>query len=491
METRLIKLKRDFSNVITISNSVKNVFDILQIRIHKLKIFYSEFIKTNKQNIFIFGLDSFHFQGKLIDIEYEDMQRLFLAINNRMYCEYFKLYKIIVEYIAKNIQDKKLVELTRLNNYPVYKDLEPFREYSFETIQEIHENILNLISALMSVLSNKELELNAYRSKQDIGLNIDNFVTSFNFNNIVLREEIISFLTFVEFFHKLHTKYLKRFSHKIQLMYVHISTDIKFDDTVSAKKEEDKPVVPPSPVDSESDNEILNIIVNNDSSTCSKSSGGFNRRPKISKMIKSGVNSMVSMFRKSSSASKLDEEDTPAAFSPAEINSIFSDINMSCDNIIMSKNEVGINIDDVTSVESNTSNISTDDEAANNIPQIAPFANIYDRNKLELVVEEPEPTIIEEDPEPTAEKPEPAIIEEPEPTIIEEPEPTIIEEPEPIEEPTAEPTIEESEPTIEESEPTIEETEPVEEPTIEETEPTIEEPPPMKKKRSYKPRTKK
>ena len=30
-----------------------------------------------------------------------------VEINNRMYCEYFKLYKIITEYILKNITDKK------------------------------------------------------------------------------------------------------------------------------------------------------------------------------------------------------------------------------------------------------------------------------------------------------------------------------------------------------------------------------------------------
>jgi hypothetical protein len=63
-----------------------------------LKVFYSEFIKDSKNAMFIFGLDSFHFQSKLIDIEYDEMKRMFLVINNRMYCEYFKLHKIIVEY---------------------------------------------------------------------------------------------------------------------------------------------------------------------------------------------------------------------------------------------------------------------------------------------------------------------------------------------------------------------------------------------------------
>ena len=113
MENRISKLKTDFNNITIIRNNVKSVFDILQLRINKLKMFYSEFIKNNKNKLFVFGLDSFHFQSKLIDVEYDDMKRLFLAINNRMYCEYFKLYKITTEYIYENINDKKITEIIK------------------------------------------------------------------------------------------------------------------------------------------------------------------------------------------------------------------------------------------------------------------------------------------------------------------------------------------------------------------------------------------
>jgi len=243
METRLLKLKTDFNNIINIRNSVKNVFDILQIRIDKLRQFYFEFIQNNKNEMFVFGLDSFHFQSKLIDIEYDDMKRLFLAINNRMYCEYFKLNKIIVDYISKNINDKKITDLVKSNTYPIYKDLEPFKEYKFETILDIYENILNLLGILISILNNKENELSIHKTKQNIGLNIDNFITSFNFNISVMREKIMMFITYIEFFHKMHSKYLKRFSNKIQLMYTHINNDIKFDDSVEISKNKKKELI--------------------------------------------------------------------------------------------------------------------------------------------------------------------------------------------------------------------------------------------------------
>ena len=236
MESKLVKLKTDFNNIINVRTTVKNIFDILQIRIDKLKILYAEFIKTSKNQMFVFGLDSFHFQSKLIDIEYDDMKRLFLAINNRMYCEYFKLYKIIIDYITTNINDTKITEIVKVNTYPVYKDLEPFKEYKFEIILDIHENILNLLSIIISTLNNKENELLLHKNKQSIGLNIDNFITTFNYNIIVMREKIVMFITYIEFFHKLHTKYLKRFANKIQLMYSHINNDIQFDERVDIKK---------------------------------------------------------------------------------------------------------------------------------------------------------------------------------------------------------------------------------------------------------------
>lgn len=240
MDNKLVTLKSEFNNIISIKNTVESVFDVLQVRINKLKAFYSDLIKNNKTQMFVFGLDSFNFQSKLIDIEYDDMKRLFLAINNRMYCEYFKLNRIIRDYILKSVEDKKIIDIVKVDNYPIYKDLEPYKNYDFEITHDIHQNIVNLIGILMSVLNTKETELSAHRAKQNIGLNINNYITTFTFNNTIMREQIMMFIAYIEFFHSLHTKYLKRFSNKIQLMHTHIDTDIKFDETTEVNKETKK-----------------------------------------------------------------------------------------------------------------------------------------------------------------------------------------------------------------------------------------------------------
>lgn len=242
MEINLEKLKKNFLTIKDIRSKVSNVFNILEGYLLNMKKMYLEFIETNRQNLFVFGLDSFQFQSKLIDIEYDDMKRLFLAINNRMYCEYYKLYKIVSEYVIENISDKKTLDLIKVtNNFPVYKDLEPFKQYNFEMTQQIHENIILLLYGMNEYIINKENELQIHKKNQEIGLNINNFVTTFNYSINMIKEKVMLFISYIEFFHNLHTKYLQRFSMKMNLMYSQVTHDIKFENTpknVSKNKKE-------------------------------------------------------------------------------------------------------------------------------------------------------------------------------------------------------------------------------------------------------------
>jgi len=239
MDKRINNLKIDFTKVIDLKNENVKMFETLEGKIGQLKVIYSEFIKSNKQHLFIFGLDSFHFQGKLIDIEYDDMKRLYSAITNRIYCEYFKLYKIVVDYIIENIpDDKKILDLINVNktSYPIYKDLEPFKQYDFEIIQSVHETIITLLASIHNYFLNKEHDLKQHQLKNATGLNIDNFIHTFNYNNVVLREKLTLFVTYIEFFHRLHTKYFTRFTTKMQLFTSQILHDIKFEDSIEMHK---------------------------------------------------------------------------------------------------------------------------------------------------------------------------------------------------------------------------------------------------------------
>ena len=124
MDAKLQKIKQIFNKIKDTRIKVVNVFGVLEVKIGKLKFMTNEFIKNNHDALFVFSLDTFKFQSKLIDFEYADMQKHFYALNNRMYCEYYKLFKIISEYIDKTLGANKTFEMIKTNsNFPIYKDL--------------------------------------------------------------------------------------------------------------------------------------------------------------------------------------------------------------------------------------------------------------------------------------------------------------------------------------------------------------------------------
>jgi len=230
-EDKLTQIKTTFIKIIEWKMENEKKINVLDTKIVKLKGMYNEFIKNNKETLCVFGLDSLYFQGKIIDIEYDDVKRLFSAIINRMYCEFFKLYKIVVDYIKSNIKDKKLLELVNIHNqFPVYKDLEPFKIYDFDVVQSIHDVIVELLYALHNYFTIKERELEKYKVKNKIGFNIDNFVNTVYFNNIMLREKISLFINYLEFFHRLNIKYLSRYYYKLEMMLNQINNDIHFEE---------------------------------------------------------------------------------------------------------------------------------------------------------------------------------------------------------------------------------------------------------------------
>jgi hypothetical protein len=259
MKVDLEQLKNEFIVIRDTRNNITNIFISLEKYLENLKKIYSDYAIHNSEKLLNFGLDSFRFQNKILDIEHEDIKRLFMLINNRLYCEYYKLYKLLNIYVKENIPHKKIIDtIKKMDTFPVYKDLEPYKQYNFDIIQDIHADILILLCEINDFILNKEDELSFHKTKQDIGLNINNFVTTVNYNIVIVKEKCLLFISYINFFHSLHTKYLKKLELKIKTMYNQLINDIHLDD---------KPIYstnynnPDSESDSESDSEP-NIFLN-------------------------------------------------------------------------------------------------------------------------------------------------------------------------------------------------------------------------------------
>ena len=234
---RISGLKNEFSEILFLKRENSQLFEKSYDKIKKLKEWYNNYVKENHDHLFIFGLDSFHYQGKIIDTEYDDMKRLYQSITNRMYCEYYKLYQIIVEYTEKVVKDKKVSDVVASNNnFPKYMDLEPYRQYGTETISQLHDIIVLLFSSIKGVIDKKHEELDMHRAKNKIGINIDNFIQTFHFEIMIMEQKLSLFLSYMEFFHKMTMKYLKRFTSKMNLFSSQIDHDIRLEPTSKTKE---------------------------------------------------------------------------------------------------------------------------------------------------------------------------------------------------------------------------------------------------------------
>jgi hypothetical protein len=226
------KLSNDFSNIITLKREIAKVKKVVVDKLTQLKEVYNDLIKTNSKKIFLFCLDSFYFQYKTFAMEMEHIDRYRALMNNRMYCDYYKLYNIIVTHIKENKADMDVSQL-EFKTYPAYKDLEPFQEYKLEDIKDIHENILHIITELYKQTYTKEDSIQHYNENHKVGFSISNFLNTLEYENRLLREQITLYMNYVSFFHISQKKQLNRLHSRMQDFYREVDDNININRTFS------------------------------------------------------------------------------------------------------------------------------------------------------------------------------------------------------------------------------------------------------------------
>jgi len=226
------KLKNNFDNIITLKREIAKVKKVVSDKLTDLKKVYNDLIKTNSKKIFLFCLDSFYFQYKTFAMEMEHIDRFRALMNNRMYCDYYKLYGIILNYIKENREDLEIDDL-ELKTYPVYKDLEPFQEYKIDDIKDIHANILLLINKLYLKSYSKTDDIEHYNENHRVGFSISNFLNTLTYENKLLREQITLYINYISFFHISQRKQLTRLYGRMQEFYREVDDNININQTFS------------------------------------------------------------------------------------------------------------------------------------------------------------------------------------------------------------------------------------------------------------------
>lgn len=227
---RIEKIKKDFVKLKNERDSIKNILTNINKSIDTLKDIYKTFINENHKQMFIFSLDSFKFQNKLIDIEYNQMVDYYNLLHNRIYCDYYRLLDIMLVYIHENIDDEKTLSKSKVKkNYPKYDYLNIYKCYDFKYINEIFDEIIQILHLLKEQKDKQDNQLVNYKSKRKNGFNINNFLHTIGYKNNILHEQVLLYINYIDFFMSLHTNYINKFKAKIYLQYKQLKKEINFE----------------------------------------------------------------------------------------------------------------------------------------------------------------------------------------------------------------------------------------------------------------------
>jgi hypothetical protein len=219
-------IKQQFIILVNKYNDINSLLDLLNDKKTHLNEVYKNIEKSHHENNFLFGLDTFSFQNKLIDTEYNNLIKYGSLINNRIYYDYYKLILLI-----KKDLDKNKIEIhSDLSNTVVkYNYLNIYKKYDIKTIERIFNKIIKLIIDTNDHLIRQQNELDNYTIKMNEGLDLNNFCSFYNYKNKVVKENIKLYTNYMLFFVKLHNKYITKLDMKTRLMYMQINNEIKTD----------------------------------------------------------------------------------------------------------------------------------------------------------------------------------------------------------------------------------------------------------------------
>lgn len=254
---------------------------------HKLKVLKSEQVvlqKNNTASLHSFCLDSLNFQMRMFKTYTENYSKIYKTLNNQIYRDYYKLYKLMSKYIVEHINDKKIIMLIENDTYPIYKDLEVYTEYDFNILKQLYDNIINIVNGLVEFCKNKNNFLNEQKSLILKGYDIENLMKSHIFSKEVIESHIKLYKEYLTLFKQNKEKYLNELYTKVYNLYYEmppvngnnvINENIKNNNHTDQNEENDDnknkilpdlPSRPPTPTKkTENYEETQNVLIHNNS----------------------------------------------------------------------------------------------------------------------------------------------------------------------------------------------------------------------------------
>lgn len=208
------ELKNSFIHIRISVDECKELRSTSNKTLQTLKTAYTEMVKHTSDSTFLFCVDSFYFQYKAFQYELENIERGVSFVNNRLYCDYYKLLNMVIKYYREaRLPDSAT---RKFREHTLYKDLEPFREYEMHEIVMIHRTVLEIIENLFEYYLLKREEIANYYKDHQVGYCISNLINTLEFDNMFLQNKIKLFMDYLAFFQISHEKHLDHSKQKLR-----------------------------------------------------------------------------------------------------------------------------------------------------------------------------------------------------------------------------------------------------------------------------------
>ena len=226
------KLQNDFNMCLRLRTELQTKRDTLEEKIDDIKAQYNDLVRQNSKKIYLYCLDSMYFQYKILRVELEQFQKMIALIFNRMYGDYYKLYNIIQSQCKENSTNIILSS----ENVVVYKDLDPFTEFSVEDLALTHRIIIETLKKLSELYATKQEEINDHNTNMRVGFSVTSFISTLSYENKILGEHMSLYSDYLSFYHSSQRKYLDNALGKINSFMREIEDEI-LTNHKSSKKE--------------------------------------------------------------------------------------------------------------------------------------------------------------------------------------------------------------------------------------------------------------
>jgi len=217
-------LKKDFIHLFEQRKNIDIEIEKMSNYINISRNIYNEYVSNYSQsNENVNGLDSAFFQYRLLNLEYVHLTSIYKNIDNNMYCEYYKLFGLIKQYILSDMKCKKIQDMILSKNYPKYKSFEYTKKYDIGLVFDMHHVIISVINELIQILKTRTETVDSCKKQGEEGVNIFQLIHVQTYNNNLLNSKIEMFLNCIDTITSTHNNYFENILSKLKLSNSKIS----------------------------------------------------------------------------------------------------------------------------------------------------------------------------------------------------------------------------------------------------------------------------